>query len=56
MDMTMVYNTHYNWIFGLSPLSDILKKLENTPFRKLDLFPSSGEVGDTYFAESLRKS
>jgi hypothetical protein len=24
------------------------KKLENTMFQKLDLFPSSGERGDTY--------
>jgi hypothetical protein len=24
------------------------KKLENTTFQKLDLFPSSGERGDTY--------
>jgi hypothetical protein len=35
------------WVFGLFPSSGIL---ENTTFRKLDLFPSSGEGGgeDTY--------
>jgi hypothetical protein len=30
------------WFFGLLPSSGIL---ENTTFRKLDLFPSSGEGG-----------
>jgi hypothetical protein len=34
----------------------ILKTLENTTFRKLDLFPSSGDGGDTYSVGSLRKS
>jgi hypothetical protein len=35
------------WVFSLSPSSGIL---ENTTFRKMDLFPSSGEGGgeDTY--------
>jgi hypothetical protein len=33
----MVYNTQNYWVFGS-------KKLENTTFRKLDLFLSSGEV------------
>jgi hypothetical protein len=44
----MVYNTQNYWVFGLFPSSGIL---ENT-FRKLDLFPSSGEEGgeDTYSA------
>jgi hypothetical protein len=32
------------------------KKPENRTFRKLNLFPSSGEVGDLYFVGSLRKS
>jgi hypothetical protein len=41
-----VYNPQKYWDFGLCPSSDILKKLENTTFRKLDLFPSSGE-GET---------
>jgi hypothetical protein len=43
------------WAFGLFPLSGIL---ENTTFRKLDLFPSSGEGGgeDTYSVGPLRKS
>jgi hypothetical protein len=39
--------------FELCPSSVILK---NTTFRKRDLFPSSGEVGDTYSVGSLRKS
>jgi hypothetical protein len=38
----MLYNTQNYWVFGLFPLSGIL---ENTTFRKLDLFPSSGEGG-----------
>jgi hypothetical protein len=43
----MVYNTQNYWGFGLFSLSCIL---ENTTFRKLDLFPFSGEGGgeDTY--------
>jgi hypothetical protein len=43
----MVYNTQNYWVFGIFPSSGIL---ENTTFRKLDLFPSSGEDGgeDTY--------
>jgi hypothetical protein len=42
-----------NWIFGLRPSSGIL---ETTAFPKLDLFPSSGEGGDIYSVESLRKN
>jgi hypothetical protein len=38
----MVYNTQNYWGFGLRPSSGIL---ETTTFRKLDLFPSSGEEG-----------
>jgi hypothetical protein len=34
----------------------VLCKPENTTFRKLDLFLSSGEGGDTYSVGSLRKS
>jgi hypothetical protein len=47
-------NTQNYWVLGLFPSSGIL---ENT-FRKLDLFPSSGEGGgeDTYSVEYLRKS
>jgi hypothetical protein len=42
------------WVFGLCPLSSILK---NTIFEKLHLFSSSGEaMGDTYFVGSLKKS
>jgi hypothetical protein len=36
----MVYNTQNYWVFGLCPSSGILN---NTTFRKLDLFPSAGE-------------
>jgi hypothetical protein len=51
----MMYNTQNYWVFGLCPSSGIL---ENTTFRKLDLFPSSGVGGeeDTYLVEPLRKS
>jgi hypothetical protein len=45
------------WVFGLCPLSDILKTQKNTTFQKLDLFPSSGEgTGDTYSVGPVRKS
>jgi hypothetical protein len=49
----MVYNTQNYWVFEL-PSSGIL---ENTTFRKLDLFPSSGEGGgeDIYSVGPLRK-
>jgi hypothetical protein len=50
----MVYDTQNYWGFGLCPSSDI-QKLENTTFWKLDLFPSSGEGGDTYAVGSIRK-
>jgi hypothetical protein len=51
----MVYNTQNYWVLGLFPSSGIL---ENTTFRKLDLFPSSGEGGggDTYSVGPLKKS
>jgi hypothetical protein len=51
----MVYNTQNYWVFGLFPSSGIL---ENTTFRKPDLFPSSGEDGgeDTHSVGPLRKS
>jgi hypothetical protein len=51
----MVYNTQNYWDFGLFPSSDIL---ENTTFRKLDLFPSSDEGGgeDTYSVGPVRES
>jgi hypothetical protein len=39
----MVYNTQNYWVFGLCPSSGILETIENTTFRKLDLFPSSGD-------------
>jgi hypothetical protein len=44
--LMMVYNTQNYWVFGLCPSSGILN-LENTAFRKLDLFPSSGTGGLT---------
>jgi hypothetical protein len=45
------------WVFGLCPSSGILKTQKNTTFRKMDLFPSSGEgTGDTYSVGPLRKS
>jgi hypothetical protein len=54
------YDTGYKrpenyWVFGLCPSSGIL---ENTMFRKLDLFPLSGEGGgeDTSSVGPLRKS
>jgi hypothetical protein len=34
-------------VFGLFPSSGILKTQKNTTFRKLDLFPSSGEGWET---------
>jgi hypothetical protein len=34
----------------------VFYKIENTTFRKLDLFPSSGEGEDTYPVRLLRKS
>jgi hypothetical protein len=42
----MLYNKQNYWVFGLSP-SSVFQKTENTMFRKLDLFPSSGEEGKT---------
>jgi hypothetical protein len=50
----MVYNTQDCWVFGLGPTVGVLK---NLMFRKLDLFPSSGEgVGDTYSVGSVKKT
>jgi hypothetical protein len=43
----MLYATLNCWVFGLCPFSGILTKLENTTFRKLDLFPSSGYGWET---------
>jgi hypothetical protein len=53
--LTMVYNTQNYRVWGLFPSSGIL---ENMTFRKLDLFPSSGEGGgeNTYSVGPLRKS
>jgi hypothetical protein len=41
----MVYRTQNYWIFGLIPLCGVLGSRKTT-FRKLDLFPSSGERGE----------
>jgi hypothetical protein len=50
----VVNDTRNYWDFGFCPSSGILK---NTSFRKLDLFPSSGEeVEDTYYVRSVRKT
>jgi hypothetical protein len=51
----MVYDIQDYWVlvFVHRP---VLKK-QNTTFRKLDLFPSSGEgAGDTYSVGPVRKS
>jgi hypothetical protein len=54
MVLMMKHNTRDYWVFGLCTSSDILKK---TMFRKLYLFPSSGEgVGDTYSVGSVSNS
>jgi hypothetical protein len=37
----MVYNIQNRWVYG--PIVRSSKELENTTFRELDLFPSSGE-------------
>jgi hypothetical protein len=42
----MVHNTQNYWVSGILIL-------ENTMFRKLDLFPSSGEGADTYSVRYL---
>jgi hypothetical protein len=47
MILTLVYNTQNYWGFELFPSFGILK-IENTTFRKPDLFPSSGGGVDTY--------
>jgi hypothetical protein len=49
------FPTQNYWVFGHFPSSGIL---ENTTFRKLDLFPFSGEGGgeDTYSVGPLRKN
>jgi hypothetical protein len=51
-----VYSTQSYWVFVLFPSSDVFGS-RNAKFRKLDLFPSSGEGGeDTYSVGPLRKS
>jgi hypothetical protein len=41
--------------FGALSVVRYSKELENMTFRKSDLFPSSGEVGDTYSVLPFRK-
>jgi hypothetical protein len=44
----MVYNTQNYWVLGLFH-RPVFYRLENTTFRKLDLFPSLAEAAeDTY--------
>jgi hypothetical protein len=43
----MVLNDWSHCVSGVCPSSGILNYLENTTFRKLDLFPSSGEGRET---------
>jgi hypothetical protein len=40
-----IFKNQNYWVFGLCP-SSVFEKLDNTTFRKLDLFASSGE-GET---------
>jgi hypothetical protein len=50
----MVYNSRGYWVFGLYPSSGIRK---NTMFRKLDLFPSTGEgMGDITLLGPLERA
>jgi hypothetical protein len=52
--ITRKYKNQDYRVSGLCSSSGMLK---NTPFRKLDLFPFSGEeMGDTYSLGSVRKS
>jgi hypothetical protein len=53
----MAYNTRKYWVFGLCPLSGILKiTREHNVFGNW-MFPSSGGGGgDTYSVGSVRKS
>jgi hypothetical protein len=53
--LKMVYNTQNYGYFGTLSIVRYSKNLENTTFRKLDLFPSSGEGRDTYSVGSRRK-
>jgi hypothetical protein len=65
IDYIPIYSTSYKLVYQLTvkivgfldfvqrPVSE---ELENSMCRKLELFPSSGERGDTYFVGSFRKS
>jgi hypothetical protein len=50
----MVHNTKNYLVFGLRPSPGILKKKLDNTFRKLDLFPSSGEWGDPTLLSPLQ--
>jgi hypothetical protein len=43
--LKMVYNIRDYWVFGLCPLSGILKNTKSTTFRKLDLFLLENSAG-----------
>jgi hypothetical protein len=51
----MVYNTRNYWVFGLTPLSSILKTREHN-VSETGSVAFSGEGGDTYSFGSLRNS
>jgi hypothetical protein len=51
-----IQNSEILGFFNLSIVRYSSNYLDNTTFRKLDLFPSSGEEGDTYSVKSLRKN
>jgi hypothetical protein len=44
--LTIVCNVQSHWVYGLCPSSRILNN-QKAVFRKLDLFPSSGEGKET---------
>jgi hypothetical protein len=46
MALPVVYDIRLTGILDFFPIVRYSKKLENTKSRKLDLFPSSDEVGD----------
>jgi hypothetical protein len=45
----MVKDKRDYWAFGLVHRSVFYRRIENTKFRKLDMFPSSGEVTGDYY-------
>jgi hypothetical protein len=55
MVLTMVYNTRNYWVLDFLH-RPVFWELENTTFRKLHLFPSSGVGEYTYSVASFRQS